>query len=222
MPAGSGAVIVLPSGVCQRSQRKFTTCRRIIRSCTTKSVWPFKREPCGGAATLTIRSSWIDSFDRVLPRPRRCPPERSGGFGSVALSMPLGLIFGRPDPAFERGDLVALCRNRPPQFGHLFQELQHQALQIGLRKAMRFDTPEDRFEHRAAGPHLVGQGRQAERHTFLGVAVSLAISRFSASGHERLRRRPAPDVPITDFVDTSRPHNAKDHTLREMKFPSKA
>jgi hypothetical protein len=35
MPAGSGAVIIAPSAVCQRSQRKFTTCGWIIKSCTT-------------------------------------------------------------------------------------------------------------------------------------------------------------------------------------------
>jgi len=33
---------------------------------------------------------------------------------------------------FEPGDLVALRRNCPPQFSHLFQQLQHQALQIGV------------------------------------------------------------------------------------------
>ena len=35
--------------------------------------------------------------------------------------------------AFEPGNLVALRRNCPPQLGHLFEELQHQALQIGVR-----------------------------------------------------------------------------------------
>jgi hypothetical protein len=32
---GSGAVMISPSGVRQRSQRKFTTCARITRSCAT-------------------------------------------------------------------------------------------------------------------------------------------------------------------------------------------
>jgi hypothetical protein len=56
---------------------------------------PVKREP-GGAATLTIRSSSIESFERVSPRVRRSLP--GGGFGSVAYSMPLGLMFGRGGP----------------------------------------------------------------------------------------------------------------------------
>src|ERR1700720_1511588 len=45
-------------------------------------------------------------------------------------------------------------------------------------KDMRFKTPENRFQHRAAGPHLIGQGRQAERHAFLGVAFGLAVERL--------------------------------------------
>ena len=36
--SGSAAVTMPPSGACQRSQRKFTTCGRITRSCTTKLV----------------------------------------------------------------------------------------------------------------------------------------------------------------------------------------
>src|SRR4051794_21214208 len=45
------------------------------------------------------------------------------------------------------------------------------------------------------------------------------ISRFSASGHDRLRF-PVPFVPITEFVDTACPHNKNDHIrLREtMRF----
>jgi hypothetical protein len=53
-----------------------------------------KREPGGGAVSLTLRSSSIDNFERVLPRRRRSPPEPPGGSGSVACSMPLGLLFG--------------------------------------------------------------------------------------------------------------------------------
>ncbi len=45
-------------------------------------------------------------------------------------------------------------------------------------KDMRFKALEDRVQHRAAGPHLVGQGRQAERHAFLGVAFGLAVERL--------------------------------------------
>src|ERR1039458_6370399 len=49
------------------------------------------------------------------------------------------------------------------------------------------------------------------------------ISRFRTSGHERLRRRPVAVMPITDFVDTSRSHSAKDHIrLGEMKRFRKA
>src|SRR3981081_1223106 len=43
---------------------------------------------------------------------------------------------------------------------------------------MRFNAPEERFQHRAAGPHLVGQGRQAERQAFLGIALGLTVERL--------------------------------------------
>jgi hypothetical protein len=43
-----------------------------------------------------------------------------------------------------------------------------------------------------------------------GANDAATISRFSASG-QRLRRRPVAVVPITAFVDTFRPPNAKDH-----------
>ena len=46
------------------------------------------------------------------------------------------------------------------------------------REDMRLNAPEDRFEHGAARPHLVGQGRQAERHAFLGVTFGLAVERL--------------------------------------------
>src|SRR5947208_15643320 len=56
-----------------------------------------------------------------------------------------------------------------------------------------------------------------------GANDAATISRFSASGHERLRGRPVAVVPITDFVDTSCPHNTKNHiTLGEMKRFRKA
>jgi hypothetical protein len=49
-----------------------------------------------------IFSSWIVSFDFVLPR-LRCPsPAGLSGFGSVAFSMPLGLRFGRRGPPLRR------------------------------------------------------------------------------------------------------------------------
>ena len=49
-----------------------------------------KREPRGGAASLTVRSSWIESLEVLLPVARGSPAAVGGGFGSVALSMPLG------------------------------------------------------------------------------------------------------------------------------------
>ena len=61
---------------------------------------PLKREPGGGDASLTIRSSSIESFERVSPRGRRAVP--GGGFGSVACSIPLGLMFGRGGPPLSR------------------------------------------------------------------------------------------------------------------------
>jgi hypothetical protein len=63
-----------------------TTCGQITRSCTTKLVQPLKREPRGGATTVTVRSSWIAGRFRAS--------EVSGGFGSVPRSMPLAFRFG--------------------------------------------------------------------------------------------------------------------------------
>jgi hypothetical protein len=70
------------------------TCGRNTKSCTMKLVYPLKRAPGGGAASLILRSSLIDNFERVLPRRRRSWRESPGGFGSLACSMPLGLLFG--------------------------------------------------------------------------------------------------------------------------------
>jgi hypothetical protein len=47
-----------------------------------------------------LRTSSIDSFERVLPRRRSF--ELPGGFGLLACSMPLGLIFGRGGPPLSR------------------------------------------------------------------------------------------------------------------------
>src|SRR5580658_470864 len=47
-----------------------------------------------------MRSSSIESFERVSPRGRRAVP--GGGFGSVACSIPLGLMFGRGGPPLSR------------------------------------------------------------------------------------------------------------------------
>jgi hypothetical protein len=56
-----------------------------------------------------------------------------------------------------------------------------------------------------------------------GANDAATISRFSASGHERLRRRPVAVVPITDFVDTYRSHAAKHHIrLGEIRRFEKA
>ncbi len=63
---------------------------------------------------------------------------------------------------------------------------------------MRFDASEDRFQHRAAGPHLVGQGRQAERHAFPGIAFGLAVERLmlpellEQDHRQKTGTRPAP------------------------------
>jgi hypothetical protein len=54
---------------------------------------------------VTVRSSWIESFDVLLPFGRGAPPVAGGGFGSVPLSIPLGLIFGRPGPPLSRAIL---------------------------------------------------------------------------------------------------------------------
>jgi hypothetical protein len=43
---------------------------------------------------------------------------------------------------------------------------------------MRFQTPKQRFEHGAGGSHLIGQGRERKRHTFLGIAFGLSIERL--------------------------------------------
>ena len=94
-----------------------------------------KRAPRGGSANATSRSSSIDSFDLVLPRGRL--GGLSGGFRSLACSMPLGLICGRPGPPLSRGDLVTLSRNRSAQLRHLCQKLQHQVLQLGRRQVLK-------------------------------------------------------------------------------------
>ena len=58
------------------------------------------------------------------------------------------------------------------------------------------------------GSHSRRNAEQPLRPDEPGTNDAATISRFSASGHDRLRL-PVPFVPITDFVDTSRPHNAK-------------
>src|SRR5947208_15579487 len=51
---------------------------------------------------MMVCSAWIDSFDLVPPLGARLLPKLPAGFGSVARSMPLGLMFGRPGPPFSR------------------------------------------------------------------------------------------------------------------------
>ena len=51
-----------------------------------------------------------------------------------------------------------------------------------------------------------------------GAHVAATISRFNASGHDRLRRLPFdPVVSITDFVDTSTLANAKNQITLHMR-----
>src|SRR3981189_823776 len=55
---------------------------------------------------------------------------------------------------------------------------------------MRFNAPEERFQHRTAGPPLGGQGRQAQRHPFPRVAFGLAIERADAARTSRTGSSP--------------------------------
>src|SRR6195256_485186 len=72
------------------------------------------------------------------------------------------------------------------------------AVQSFGREDMRFYTPENRFEHRAASSNLIGQGGQAERHAFLGVPFGLAVEwlmlpKLLEQDHrEQARTSPAP------------------------------
>jgi hypothetical protein len=43
---------------------------------------------------------------------------------------------------------------------------------------MRLDAPEDRLHNSADRAHLVGQGRQADRHALFGVAFGLPVQRL--------------------------------------------
>ena len=52
------------------------------------------------------------------------------------------------------------------------------AVQRSAAKTWASIRLQQRFEHGAAGAHLVGQGRQAERHAFPGIALGLAIERL--------------------------------------------
>jgi hypothetical protein len=77
---------------------------------------------------LTVRSSWIESFDRVLPLGRFLSPELPGGFGSVPAR-----LDGRPTrSALEPVNLVAQRRHHALQLDQLFPLLDNQALQLGV------------------------------------------------------------------------------------------
>src|ERR1700716_951595 len=70
------------------------------------------------------------------------------------------------------------------------------AVQSFGREDMRFYTPENRFEHRAASSNLIGQGGQAERHAFLGVPFGLAVEWLMLPKLlEQDHREQAPDPP---------------------------
>ena len=84
---------------------------------------------------------------------------------------------------------------------------------------MRLDPPQQRGQHRAARPHLVGQGRQAQWHPLPGIAFGLAIERLvlpelleqdhrqqaragpAARGHVERRRRLAHFLAVADMLD---------------------
>ena len=76
----------------------------------------------------------------------------------------------------------------------------------------------DCFAHHAAQAFQLVAGEFDEVAFHVPVLPSIVV----LSGHDRLRL-PVPFVPITDFVDTSRPHNANDNIkLGEMKLFGKA
>ena len=52
------------------------------------------------------------------------------------------------------------------------------AVQAFGGKGVLLDAPDQRRQYRAAAAHLVGQGRQAERHPFPSVAFGLAVERL--------------------------------------------
>jgi hypothetical protein len=76
------------------------------------------------------------------------------------------------------------------------------------REDMGFHAPQHRLEHSAASSHMVGQGRQTERHAFLGVALGLAIERLMLA--ELLEQ---------DHRQQARPHQtAGDHMERRRRL----
>ena len=89
-----------------------------------------------GAPTSTIAtpsaSVTIPAYSLAALLPRLAPSRRwRPRLGRLVHATGFDIRPARS--AFEPGNLVALRRNCPPQLGHLFEELQHQALQIGVR-----------------------------------------------------------------------------------------
>ena len=107
---------------------------------------------------------------------------------SVVGEMRLGMLAGavarviehrcRRHGAAERA-IVAHVNPTSPGVGLALGQDRHRgvvAMQSFGCEDVGFNTPEDRFQHRAAGPHLVSQGRQAQRHAFFGIAYFLGLA----------------------------------------------
>ena len=80
--------------------------------------------------------------------------------------------------------IVAHVDPTSPDIGLALGQDRHRrvvAVQALGGKHVLLDAPEQRRQHRAAAPDLVGQGRQAERHTLPGVALGLAVQRLMLS-----------------------------------------
>ena len=95
------------------------------------------RRHSAASPTLTVRSSSTVSFDRVLPLGRFRSPEPPGGFGSVPRSMPLGFDVRPTRPALQPRNLVPQRRHHSLQLDHLLPLLDNQALQLGVRQAVK-------------------------------------------------------------------------------------
>jgi hypothetical protein len=110
---------------------------------------------------------------------------------------PTGLTRGGSLPA-ERA-IVAHVNPTSPDIGLALGQHRHGrvvAVQPLGGEDMRFEPAEQRGQHSAAGPDLVGQGRQAERHTFPGIAFGLAVQRLMLpellEQDHRQQARPSP------------------------------
>jgi hypothetical protein len=63
------------------------------------------------------------------------------------------------------------------------------------REDMGFHALQNRLEHGTAGSHMVGQGRQAERHAFTGIALGLPVERLMLAELLEQGSSPAGSVP---------------------------